>query len=51
MKQINQTLYPDIKAVEFTLEEERKTNPAAERVRPEDFMDTRFLDKLKKEGY
>lgn len=51
LKQINKTLYPDIKAVEFTLEQERKTNPAAAQLRPEDFVDTRFLDKLRKEGY
>lgn len=49
--QINKTLHPDLKAIEFILEEERKTNPAAQQVRPEDFMDTRFLDKLRKEGY
>jgi len=49
--QINRTLQPDPKAIEFILEEERKTNPAAERVKPEDFMDTRFLDKLRKEAY
>jgi hypothetical protein len=45
--QINRTLQPDPKAIEFILEEERKTNPAAERLKPEDFMDTRFLDKLR----
>ena len=49
--QINRSLQPDFKAIQFILEEERKTNPAAERVRPEDFMDTRFLDKLRKEAY
>ena len=41
--QINKTLYPDIKAVEFVLEQERKFDPAAAKVRPEDFVDTRFL--------
>jgi NitT/TauT family transport system substrate-binding protein len=45
--QINRTLQPDPKAIEFILEEERKTNPAAERVKPEDFIDARFLDKLR----
>lgn len=45
--QINRTLQPDPKAIEFILEEERKTNPAAERVKAEDFIDTRFLDKLR----
>jgi len=51
LSQINRTLQPDPKAIEFILEEERKTNSAAERVKPEDFMDTRFLDKLRKEAY
>ncbi len=51
LKQINQTLYPDIKAIEFVLEQERKFDPAAAKVRPEDFVDTRFLDKLRREGY
>lgn len=51
VKQINRTLYPDIKAIEFVLEQERKANPAVAKVRPEDFVETRFLDKLKKEGY
>ncbi len=51
LKEINQTLYPDIKAIEFVLEQERKFDPAAAKLRPEDFVDTRFLDKLKKESY
>lgn len=49
--QINRTLQPDAKAIAFILEEERKSNTAAERVKAEDFMETRFLDKLRKEGY
>lgn len=51
LKQINQTLYPDIKAVEFVLEQERKLDPAAAKLRPADFVDSRFLEKLRKEGY
>ncbi len=51
VKQINKTLYPDTKAIDFVLQQEAKTNPAAAKVKPEDFIDTRFLDKLKKEGY
>lgn len=51
LRQINRSLYPDMKAVEFVLEQERKTNPEAAKVRAEDFMETRFLDKLSKEGY
>jgi hypothetical protein len=38
-------------AVQFALDLERKTNPAAAKAKPEDFVDTSFLDKLKKEGY
>lgn len=49
--QINRTLYPDAKGIDFVLDSERKTNPAAANVKPEDFIDTRILDKLRKEGY
>ena len=49
--QLNRTLQPNAQAIEFILEEERKTNPAAARVRPQDFMDTTFLDKLRKEAH
>ena len=51
LKQINKTLYPDIKAIEFTLEQERRTFPAAAKAKAEDFVDTRILDKLRREGY
>ncbi|MBI4490722.1 MAG: NrtA/SsuA/CpmA family ABC transporter substrate-binding protein [Deltaproteobacteria bacterium] len=51
LKQINRTLYPDVKAIEFVLDQERRTNPALAQIRPENFVDTRFLDKLRKEGY
>ncbi len=51
LKQINRTLYPDVKAIEFTLEQERKSSPAVAKAKPGDFIDTRFLDKLRKEGY
>lgn len=49
--QINRNLYPDPKGIDFVLDSERKTNPAAANVKPEDFVDTRILDKLRKEGY
>lgn len=49
--QINRTLYPDAKGIDFVLDAERKTNPAAANVKPDDFIDTRILDKLRKEGY
>ena len=51
LKQINRTLYPEIKAIEFVLDQERKANPALAQIKPGDFVDSRFLDKLKKEGY
>lgn len=51
LKQLNRTLYPDHEAVEFILEQERKINPAAARAKAGDFIETRFLDKLRKEGY
>ncbi len=49
--QINRTLYPDAKGIDFVLDTEKKTNPAAAQVKPEDFVDPRILDKLRKEGY
>ena len=51
VKQFNKTLYPHVKAFELVLEQERKTNLAAAKARPEDFINTRFLDKLRKEAY
>jgi NitT/TauT family transport system substrate-binding protein len=51
VKQINRSLYPDLRAVEFVIDNERKTTPAMAKVRPEDFVETRFLDKLKSERY
>jgi NitT/TauT family transport system substrate-binding protein len=50
-EKLDRSLYPDAKGLEVVLEQERKTNPAAAKARPEDFVDTTFLDKLKKEGY
>ncbi len=51
VKQINRTLYPDAKAIDFVLQQEAKTTPSVAKTKAEDFTNTRFLDKLKKEGY
>jgi hypothetical protein len=51
VKQINRSLYPDIRAVEFVLDVERQTTPGMAKVKAEDFVDTRFLDKLKSADY
>lgn len=51
LKEINKTLYPDYKGFEFILRQERKRNPAAAKAKPEDFLNTKFLDSLAKEGY
>jgi len=51
VKQINRTLYPDAKAIDFVLQQEAKTTSSVAKTKVEDFTDTRFLDKLKKEGY
>ncbi len=51
IKQFSRDLYPDVKALELVVDQERKTNPAVAGAKAKDFIDTRFLDKLKKEGY
>ncbi len=51
VKQINPTLYPDVRALDFILQQERKVNSAAAKAKAGDFIDTKFLDKLRKEGY
>ncbi len=51
IKQFSKDLYPNVKALELVLDQERKTNPAVAAAKARDFIDTRFLDKLKKEGY
>ena len=48
LKEISKSFFPDVEAVKFFLAQER-VPPG--KVKPEDFIDTRFLDKLKKEGY
>jgi ABC-type nitrate/sulfonate/bicarbonate transport system substrate-binding protein len=48
LKEISRSFFPDVEAVKFFLGQER-VPPG--KVKPEDFIDTRFLDKLKKEGY
>jgi NitT/TauT family transport system substrate-binding protein len=51
VKELNRDLYPHLDAVKFALELEKKTNPAAAKAKPEEFVDTSFLDKLKREQY
>ncbi|MEX0806950.1 MAG: ABC transporter substrate-binding protein [Candidatus Binatia bacterium] len=51
VKELDRTLYPKIKAIDFVLEQEGKITPAAAKAKADDFVDRRFLDKLKKEGY
>lgn len=49
--QLDRDLFPDEKGVHLLLQQERAANPAAAKVKPEDFIDTSILDKLRKEGY
>ncbi len=51
IKQFSKDLYPNVKALELVVDQERKTNPAVAGAKAEDFIDTRFLDKLRGEGY
>ena len=51
LTQLDRDLYPDAKGVEMFLQQERNANSAAAKVKPEDFIDTSILDKLRKEGY
>jgi hypothetical protein len=48
LKEIGKAFFPDLKAVEFFLAQERAESG---KIKPENFIDTRFLAKLKKEGY
>ncbi len=48
LKEISRSFFPDVEGVKFFLGQERVPSG---KVKPEDFIDTRFLDKLKKEGY
>ena len=51
LPKLSQTLLPDMAAIEFILEIERKRNPRAVKVKAEDLVDSTFLEELKKEGY
>ncbi len=51
LKEISREFYIKNDAIEFVLDQERKTNQKAKDAKVGDFVDTRFLDKLKKEGY
>jgi hypothetical protein len=42
---------PDRAAIEFTLDVERKRNPAVAKFKAECFYDSTFIDELRKEGY
>lgn len=48
LEQLDQDLYPDPEGVDLLMEQERWANPKAPKVRPEEFIDTRILDKLRK---
>jgi hypothetical protein len=47
LEQLDQDLYPDPEGVDLLMEQERWANPKAPKVRPEEFIDTRILDKLR----
>ncbi len=49
--EIDKDLYPDGNGIELLLDQERKTNAAAAKVKPSDVFDTSILDKLRKQGY
>ena len=51
LDQLDRDLYPDPQGVDMLMEQERWANPKAAKVKPEDFIDTSILDKLRKEGY
>jgi len=51
LTQLDRDLYPDAKGVEMFLQQESHANPAAAKVKPEDFIDTSILDKLRKDRY
>ena len=44
-------LYPNIEGMRIALEEVAKRVPAAKNKKPEEFVNTRFLDELDKEGF
>jgi NitT/TauT family transport system substrate-binding protein len=51
VEKLSKTLLPDRAAIEFILDVERKRNPAAAKLRPENLVDMTFLEELKKESY
>jgi hypothetical protein len=44
-------LYPNVDGMRTALEEVAKRVPAAKNRKPEEFINTRFLDELDKEGF
>lgn len=51
LDQLDRDLYPDPQGVDMLMEQERLANPKAVKIKPEDFIDTSILDKLRKDGY
>ena len=51
LPRLSQTLVPDMTAIEFILDLERKRNPSAAKLKSEHLVDTSVLDELKREGY
>ncbi len=50
-KEITTRYYLNVNAVRRVIEEEGLRDPKVAKAKPEDFIDHRFLDRLKKEGY
>lgn len=51
LEHIDRDLYPDGKALDMFLEQERKANADATKIKPDALFDTAILDKLRKQGY
>jgi len=51
LPRLSQTLVPDMPAIEYILDLEKKRNPPAAKLKAENLVDTSFLDELKREGY
>lgn len=50
-KEITTRYYLNVNAIRRVIEEEGLKDPKVAKAKPEDFIDHRFLDRLKKEGY
>lgn len=51
LKEITNKYFLNVKGIQFVIEQEGKRDPKIAQAKPEDFIDHRFLDKLKREGY